>query len=159
MIAGDLVQGVGLHKRNDLVIGEGEHVCCGGRVFQIAGLRVGLADNAVLKLPVVFGVLGSEGFAELLQKLLVGLRAPDLQMDQLRLHVFGRGGCRRILSRLLCARLRRGALRAAGTEAGNQSNGKKQRQKLFHCISSNIIFVLGTLCRHYFILPLFRQRK
>ena len=142
MVAGDFIQGVRLHKRDDLVIGEGEHVRGSGRVFQIAGLGIRLADHTVLKLPGVFGMLGGEGFAELFQKLLVGLRAPDLQVDQLALRFLSGGGgliLRGLLCRLLFARLRLRRLRAAGAEAGDQRNGKKQRQKLFHCKSSIII--------------------
>ena len=124
MVASDFVQRVRLHEDDDLVIGEGEHVRGSGRIFQIASLRVVLTDHTVLKLPGVLGMPGGESLAKLLQQLLIGLGAPDLQADRLTCGLFSGGGGF-VLRGLLFTLLRLRRLRTAGTEAGNQHKGKK----------------------------------
>ena len=82
-VAGHLIQRIGLHQLDDLVVRVGEHVRRCGGILQITGLRVGLAHHAVGELPLVFGMLGGKGVAELLQQRLIGLGGPDLQFDRL----------------------------------------------------------------------------
>ena len=83
-VAGHLIQRIGLHQLDDLVVRVGEHVRRCGGILQITGLRVGLAHHAVGELPLVFGMLGGKGVAKLLQQRLIGLGRPDFQFDRLR---------------------------------------------------------------------------
>lgn len=69
MVAGDLIERVGVHQVDDLVIGVGEHVGRRRGVLQVAGLGVRLAYDAVGEFIGGFGMLRCEGFAQLGQQL------------------------------------------------------------------------------------------
>ena len=84
MVAGDLIERVGVHQVDDLVIGVGEHVGRRRGVLQVAGLGVRLAYDAVGEFIGGFGMLRRESFAQLGQQLLVLLAAPYLQRDGFR---------------------------------------------------------------------------